>query len=386
MSSSIAEFDPHFQWAVNQTLAQCGRASVGSGYRTIEEQRALLYKRAQGILVADPGTSRHEGNHFGAVDMEGDLDCFAAVGARYGLTNQDVPGELWHFQFTSEAEQAVIDGTYAEQYGMTELPGQQEQEPEPDSLDGIRELIMGGGQNPDVPDRVAEGLAEAERPAARRTAAPEASEGFVPQASAGFTSDGSSLSAIDVAKVYAQAGFTGDALVTMVAIAKGESGWNPGAHGDTSITTGTWGPSIGLSQIRSLNAERGTGGWRDPERLSDPLFNARAAYAISNGGTNFGPWTVYSKGLYQQYVGEAKAAVAALGTGSYAPAGAPPAASLEPEDDDGLDPDFTLSDPAGMMQEIADMMLQNRKGPGEVLDRVNPDEEADEKLEAFGGL
>lgn len=369
MSSSITQFDPAFQWAVNQTLAQCS-ATVGSGYRTIDEQRALLYKRQQGILVADPGTSRHEGNHYGAVDMEGDLDCFARIGAQYGLTNEDVPGEPWHFQFTAEAEQAVADGTYADMFGMAD----EGQQPE-DSLEGIRSIIygQGGPENPvDVPERVE----QAYGPKAQPTAVPKTQEGFTPEASAGFTSDGSAMSAVDVAKVYAQAGFTGDALVTMVAIAKGESGWNPGAQGDLSIQGGGWGPSMGLSQIRSRPSD--VGGWRDPRLLSDPVFNAKAAFAISNGGTNFSPWTVYSKGIYSQYVAEAKAAVVALGSGAMGGLG-PPAASVSPEDDEfGVDASDDLLDPVGISADIAQALLQ-AKGGTSPQDRIT-DEAAENKL------
>lgn len=377
MSSSIAEFHPAFQWAVNQTLAECGKASVGSGYRTIDEQRALLYKRAQGILVADPGTSRHEGNHYGAVDMEGDLECFAAVGAKYGLTNQDVPGEPWHFQFAEEAEQAVTDGTYGDMFGMDDF-AQEEKEPESD-LASLRDIIFGDGkpkEAQDIPERVADAYKpKAEGGGGIKVKDPE---GFAPEASAGYTGSGGSMSAVDVARVYAQAGFTGEALVNMVAISRGESGWDAGAQGDTSITDGTWGPSIGLSQIRSLNDQSGTGGWRDATRLSDPLFNARAAYAISNGGTNFGPWTVWNEGIYKKYLGEAQAAVAALGSGAVGGTG-PPAASVTPPDDMGIADDIGILDTPGLARSIADDLLAATGGT-DVLAKAGLKKKPDEEV------
>ena len=86
-------FHPAFVWAINQALAQCPGASVGSGYRSVQQQQGLLYKRSQGILVADPGHSRHngsdnygglEGASGGAVDMSGDLECFARAAAPFG--------------------------------------------------------------------------------------------------------------------------------------------------------------------------------------------------------------------------------------------------------------------------------------------------------------
>jgi len=371
MGTTLDNFHPGFVYGITQALAQCPGASIGSGYRTIDEQRALLYKRAQGVLVADPGTSRHEGNSGGAVDISGDIDCFANAAAAYGITNTEVPGEPWHFQLSAEALAQIEDGTYqwGEEEGMAAV-----EPPAESSLAGLRDKFFGGtGGDIDESNRGA----FAPEPVARRAAAqtPGATqEGFTPEASAGYTAGDTQMSAVDVAKVYAQAGFTGDALVNMVAISRGESGWDPGANGDTSLTDGTWGPSVGLSQIRSLNDQSGTGGWRDGTRLADPLFNARAAYAISNGGTNFTPWTVWNEGIYQQYVEEAKAAVTALGTGAYAPAQAPPAASMEPNADEmGIgDGELTFDDPATIAREISEMMLTETrmKDKGSVLDEA----------------
>jgi hypothetical protein len=37
--------------------------------------------------------------------------------------------------------------------------------------------------------------------------------------------------------------------------------------------------------------------------------NANAAYRISAGGTNFGPWSTYRSGRYRAYLDEAQASV-----------------------------------------------------------------------------
>ena len=127
------------------------------------------------------------------------------------------------------------------------------------------------------------------------------------------TKKGAAMDMVEVARLARDAGFSGEALVTAVAVAKGESGLNPTAMGDTTITDATWGPSVGLMQIRSFNKERGTGGTRDQQANVDPATNMRAAFAVSGGGKNFKPWTIYKNGAYKQYLAEARAAVAALG-------------------------------------------------------------------------
>jgi len=118
-----------------------------------------------------------------------------------------------------------------------------------------------------------------------------------------------------VAQYAAAAGFQGQALQIAVAIANGESGFQESVHGDTGITDGTWGDSIGLWQIRSLRAETGTGGWRDASRLEDPAFNAQAAFQISGGGENFSPWSVYTNSTYLSYMGDAAGYVGSVGSG-----------------------------------------------------------------------
>ncbi|MEM9514384.1 MAG: NlpC/P60 family protein, partial [Actinomycetota bacterium] len=122
----------------------------------------------------------------------------------------------------------------------------------------------------------------------------------------------SQLSIEQVAQVAWEAGFRGDALVMAVAIAKGESAWKPSILGDESLADHKWGPSVGLFQIRSLRAETGTGNPRDVEQLADPRFNARAAWEISSGGTNFQPWSVYNNDLHLRHMDEARTVVADL--------------------------------------------------------------------------
>lgn len=89
------------------------------------------------------------------------------------------------------------------------------------------------------------------------------------------------------------------------------------AIGDQGLQDDKWGPSVGLWQIRSLKAQQGTGGERDASRLTDPQFNARSMFSISNGGRNFAPWSTYSNNAYLTHIPAVRAAV---GDGTGAPA------------------------------------------------------------------
>lgn len=104
-----------------------------------------------------------------------------------------------------------------------------------------------------------------------------------------------------------------EAAIVATAIAWAESGLNPDAVGDESLVDETWGPSIGLWQIRSLHAQEGTSGERDRLRLKEPAFNAKSMATISAGGTNWTPWSVFKNGRYRQHLDAVRAAVQGQG-------------------------------------------------------------------------
>lgn len=114
----------------------------------------------------------------------------------------------------------------------------------------------------------------------------------------------------EVISVARKAGFTGTGLITAVAIAIAESSLNANATGDVNIQTEKWGPSVGLWQIRTLKpAYLSLEPIRNINTLYDPYQNAKAAFAISKGGTNFGPWSTYINNAYKAYTnGVAQAA------------------------------------------------------------------------------
>lgn len=101
---------------------------------------------------------------------------------------------------------------------------------------------------------------------------------------------------VTVGALAYKAGVTnGGRLAEAIAIAKLESDFNPDAVGDTGLVNATWGPSVGLWQIRSLRAESGKGTSRDETRLKDPAFNAQAMASISKNGTDWSPWTTWTR-------------------------------------------------------------------------------------------
>lgn len=120
------------------------------------------------------------------------------------------------------------------------------------------------------------------------------------------------LSGSDIARYAAQAGFTGQGLTNIVAIAGRESGFDPTAY-NGNVNTGD--NSVGLTQINligDLLPARGAilnqlGYNVNPndrqavtQLLMNPLVNMQVAYVLSSGGTDFYPWGGY-KGMSDTY-------------------------------------------------------------------------------------
>lgn len=104
--------------------------------------------------------------------------------------------------------------------------------------------------------------------------------------------------AVTAAKAAFAAGFRGDTLVRMVAEAGGESTYNPRAVGDGGASKGLW-------QIHLPSHP-----WAWALNLFNPFVNARAAKRIFDS-QGIGAWHAD----HTPYIGEARAAVAALGRG-----------------------------------------------------------------------
>ncbi len=114
------------------------------------------------------------------------------------------------------------------------------------------------------------------------------------------------LSPATVYDLARSAGLGPSQAAIATAIAMAESGLRTDAEGDKDRQNSTWGMSLGLWQIRSLKADYGTGRARDASRLRDPAFNARAMVEISGGGQNWKPWSVYTSGAYQRFLGSVR--------------------------------------------------------------------------------
>lgn len=115
------------------------------------------------------------------------------------------------------------------------------------------------------------------------------------------------LTDAQIAGAAKSAGFTGKALAIAVAIALAESSGNPSAHNRKPPDN-----SYGLWQINMFGdmgpARRKQFGLKSNEDLFNPNVNAKAAYAISNGGKNFKAWSTYLFGNYLAYMPRANKA------------------------------------------------------------------------------
>jgi hypothetical protein len=86
------------------------------------------------------------------------------------------------------------------------------------------------------------------------------------------------------------AGFPDPKLAAAIAMA--ESGGVPNALASTAREY-----SVGLWQINTLTHPS-----YSRDALTDPAKNAAAAFEISQGGTNWRPWSTYTSGKYKMFL------------------------------------------------------------------------------------
>jgi hypothetical protein len=120
---------------------------------------------------------------------------------------------------------------------------------------------------------------------------------------------------VDACAGYAYAaGFRGEGLVTIVAGAGPESGYDSTKHNQNSKTQDN---SYGLLQINMYDelgpARRKQFALASNDRLFDPATNLHVAYVLSSSGTDFKPWkNTIGKGLHRKYLDAARAACQAV--------------------------------------------------------------------------
>jgi lysozyme-like protein len=122
------------------------------------------------------------------------------------------------------------------------------------------------------------------------------------------------LSDAEIAQLAANAGWTGPDLDMAVAVALAESDGNTERLGDLGRVSATYGPSVGLWQIRSVNEGHGNAfdqAHRNHDANLDPATNAQNAYAIwqQPGRRGWREWGSVTDGRYQQFMDRARRAV-----------------------------------------------------------------------------
>lgn len=128
------------------------------------------------------------------------------------------------------------------------------------------------------------------------------------------------LSAGEIASYAKGAGLSKDVDIA-VAIALAESGGRTDAHNGVPPDD-----SYGLWQINMLGsmgpARRKEFGLSRNDDLYNPATNAKAMMKISNGGTNWRPWTTYTRGTYKLHLNQARTG-AGSSEGATVPVGVP---------------------------------------------------------------
>lgn len=105
------------------------------------------------------------------------------------------------------------------------------------------------------------------------------------------------LTAAEIAQVARNAGFGKDesTLATAVAVALAESSGRTSAVSPTGCCHGLWQINVEVHPYTKT-------------QMQDPAQNAAAAWKISNGGTNWKPWSAYTNKSYLLYMSSARKA------------------------------------------------------------------------------
>lgn len=156
-----------------------------------------------------------------------------------------------------------------------------------------------------------------------------------------------------IAQLIANAGCPQQTVATMVAIALAESGGDANNVGDVALETSTWGPSVGLWQIRSLRSEYGKGTTRDEKANYDPATNAKHAMDILHS-QGLSAWTTYTRGTYRGFIDRGNSAAKGVSPGG--------TVTTPPGNSTNVTPVFDPTDPASWLASALSGFLDRVKG------------------------
>lgn len=345
-AENTAGLHPALAKALKAMFAANPRLRVVSGFRTYVQQAAMRAERydSAGNLkkgyarAAHAGMSKHELGMAADIGPGSEYGWIAKHAAEFGLYQAELPDEPWHLQLVgTEGGKWMANYSSGMDTNGIGAPSQAGAVTTGSSTTPVAQQMaqrLGtGGQlfglsgGASMGEAFRAGLSP-QGGGGRMDAILASMMGGSPAAAAGtgaalspatdvdvsgIPSSGT-LTAEQVAKVAYAAGFRGADLVTMVAVAKGESGWNPKSLADDSDDL-----SYGLWQINMLGSmgpdRRKTFGLGSNDDLYDPMTNARAAFSLY-GSQGLNAWSVYKRKDYQKWLPEAQAAVTSLGYGS----------------------------------------------------------------------
>jgi Lysozyme like domain len=114
---------------------------------------------------------------------------------------------------------------------------------------------------------------------------------FASRPARAFVAKGAHMMTLEQLRELARlAGFPESQVDVAAAVAMAESGGNPLAVGDHSTSFGLW-------QVNTPSHPQ-----YDASKLLDAEYNAHAAFAISQAGADWSPWTTFRTGAYKKYM------------------------------------------------------------------------------------
>lgn len=173
------------------------------------------------------------------------------------------------------------------------------------------------------------------------------------------------LGARDIARLAYDAGFRDERLVTSVAVALAES------SGRTEVVNSIG--CVGLWQINRPAHQPAHPGWTQ-SWLQNGANNATAAFSVSAGGTNWGPWATYTSGAYKEHLSAARAGAAGVKSGpiKHGVGWITPDSDGNPDKDNPVAPDHppkSTEDPDPRVR-LGYVMVHGAKLQAEVADAV----------------